>query len=423
MVAGPDGNMWVTLSGGAYPPARSRPSAIARVTPNGEMTLFKAGLRKGSVPGGIVAGADGDLWFTDTAYQQEPEVGRITPEGTIAEFPTGVKEPLGLSGLAAAPDGNVWFTEGFTLPHGDHEPGALIGRLTPEGALSSFGASPAALGAPIVGPDGNVWFVGDTGKVTIDRVTPSGEISQFDSPTLGVPSHLVAGTDGNVWFTAHQSIGRITPSGEITSFTDCMDYRQFFSETTSIVAAPGGDLWFTSVTSRMLPSMGEPPTIGRVTPSGEITLFKAGVRSQPNSIVAGPDGRIYFTGGGEEIERITPPSAPVNTFIFGPGRATAKGAANLTVEVPGPGRFELRPLALLLPGKRTARLSGTPVVRAAAATCGPTSLRFGLRGAARTKVRHGQAVKLKVKATYTPTGGSPNSQVETVLLRKPKHRR
>lgn len=420
IVAGPDGAVWFTLSGGAYPPAKSLPSAIARIDPSGNVTLFKAGLRKGSSPGEIVAGADGDLWFADTAYEQEPEVGRITPQGTITEFPTGVKEPLGLGGLAAGSDGGAWFTQVFNLPHGDGEPGALIGRLGPDGALSSFGTSPAAVGAPVVGPDGNVWFVGDTGRIAIDRITPGGELTPFSSPTLGLPTHLVAGPDGNVWFTAQQSIGRITPNGQIARYTDCMDYRQSFSEAAAIVSGSEGDLWFTSVTSRQTPSMGEPSTIGRVTPSGAITLFKAGLRSEPDSIVAGPDGRVYFAGGGEEIERITPPTAPPNTFVFGPGRAKSGGSASLTVEVPGPGNFELRPLALLLPGKRTVRLPGAALVRATATTCGRTSLHFGLRGAARARAHQRRAVKLKVRATFTPTGGSPDTEVETILLRSPR---
>ena len=70
IVAGPDGNLWVLLSGAAYPPSKSRPSAIGRMTPGGEMTLFKVGLRKGSNPGEIVAGADGNLWFGDIASGQ-----------------------------------------------------------------------------------------------------------------------------------------------------------------------------------------------------------------------------------------------------------------------------------------------------------------------------------------------------------------
>jgi streptogramin lyase len=420
LVAGPDGNLWFTLSGATSPPSRGHPSAIGRATPAGVVTLFRTGLRERSAPGEIIAGTDGDLWFSDGA--SPPEIGRITPQGTITEFPTELKPPLGLGGLAAGPDGNLWFTQIFDLPHGNGEPGGLISRLTPSGTLTRFGAAPAASGAPVAGADGNVWFVGDSGDVAIDRVTPSGEISRFGSGLVGAPSDLVAGPDGNLWFTAQQSINRVTPSGEITQFTDCMDYRQFFSEATSIVAGPGDDLWFTSVTSRELPAIEEPPTIGRVTPSGEITQFKAGLEGEPRSLLAGPDGRVWFTGGGDEIERITPPSAPVNTFIFAPGEARTDGAAELAIEVPDPGTVELHQLALVLPDKRTIRLPSGPAVRAAAATCGPARLKLRLRGAVTSRLRNNGRVVVKVRATFTPTGGSANTEVETIVLRKRRQR-
>ena len=417
IVAGPDGNLWFTLSAGVSAPLRKgHPSAIARVTPTGVVTQFRTGLREQSAPDEIIAAPDGNLWFTDGA--SPPEIGRITPQGTISEFPTGLKPPLGLGGLAAGPNGSLWFTQIFNLPHGNGEPGGLIGRLSQSGAVTLFGAAPAASGAPVAGADGNVWFVGDGGDVAIDRVTPTGEISQFGSGLVGAPSDLVAGPDGNLWFTAQQSINRVTPSGEITSFTDCMDYRRTFSEANSIVAGPGEDLWFTSVTSRELPAIEEPPTIGRVTPSGEITQFKAGIDSEPRSLLAGPDGRIWFAGGGEEIERITPASAPVNTFIFAPGQVMANGASELAVEVPGPGRIELHQLALVLPDQRTIRLPSGPSVRAVAAACGPTRLRLRLRGAAKARLRRNGRVGVKVAAAFTPDGGSANTEVETIVLRK-----
>lgn len=421
IVAGPDGNLWFTLSAGIGPVRRGHASAIGRMTPAGVVTVFRTGLRKRSAPGQIVAGPGGSLWFTDSA--SPPEIGQITTQGTITEFPTGLKPPLGLGGLVAGPDGNVWFTQVFNLPHGDGEPGGLIGRLSPGGALSQFGAAPAAIGVPVAGADGNVWFAANSGHVAIDRVTPSGEISEFGKDLVGAPSDLVAGPDGNVWFTAQQSVGRITPSGEIAQFTDCMNYRQLFSEATSIVAGPGEDLWFASVTSRQLPSIEEPPTIGRVTPSGEITQFKAGIDWEPRSLLAGPDGRVWFAGGAEEIERITPPDAPVNTFVFARGRAKASGASELTVEVPGPGAIELHQLAIVLPRKQTIRLPGGPATRATATTCGPAQLRLQLRGAAKTRLRRKGRVEVKVRATFTPTGGSANTKVATILLReqRPRH--
>jgi virginiamycin B lyase len=123
IVAGADGNLWFTLSAGASAPLRrGHLSAIGRVTPAGVVTLFRTGLRKQSAPGEIIAGPDGNLWFVDGA--SPPEIGRITPQGAITEFPTELKPPLGLGGLAAGPDGNLWFTQIFDLPHGTENPAA-----------------------------------------------------------------------------------------------------------------------------------------------------------------------------------------------------------------------------------------------------------------------------------------------------------
>ncbi|HVT00271.1 MAG TPA: hypothetical protein VHE08_07125 [Solirubrobacterales bacterium] len=421
LVAGADGNLWFTLETGIGVPTRGEPrSAIGRMTPAGDVTLFRAGLQGKSAPGEIVAAPDGDLWFLDRT--EPPEIGRVTPAGTITEFATGVQPPLGPGGLATGADGDVWFTQVFDLPHGDDVPGGLVGRLSPDGTVAGFGSDPPALGAPVLGPDGNVWFTAGSDGEAIDRVTPSGQISSFGAGLKDGPTHLVAGPDGNVWFTARRSVGRVTPSGQITSFTDCMHYRQPFSEAFSIVAGPDQDLWFTSITSRELPAIEEPPTIGRVTPSGQITQFKAGIGSEPRSILAGPDGRVWFAGAAEEIERITPPSAPVNTFVFTRGRASAGGAAKLAVEVPGPGRIRLRPLAVVLPHKRTVKVPGGPVVRATAPRCGPTPLRLRLRGAAEARLRRDDWVRLQVKATFTPTGGSANTEVRPIVLTKRRAR-
>jgi hypothetical protein len=124
---------------------------------------------------------------------------------------------------------------------------------------------------------------------------------------------------------------------------------------------------------------------------------------------------VWFAGDREEIDRITPPSAPVNTFIFARGKAKAGGAAEVPVEVPGPGRIELRQLALVLPGKKAKRSQGS-TARAAAPACGPTRLKFRLAGAATAALRREGRVRIKVSATFTPTGGSANTEIQTISL-------
>ena len=62
-----------------------------------------------SGPLGIVAGCDGNLWFTESA--NPGRIGRITPAGTIDEFTAGLTPDSAPVGIAAGPDANLWFTE------------------------------------------------------------------------------------------------------------------------------------------------------------------------------------------------------------------------------------------------------------------------------------------------------------------------
>ena len=61
-----------------------------------------------SNPSGLVAGPDGNLWFTE-AYADK--IGMINPTThVITEFPIPTADSYPYS-IAAGPDGNLWFTE------------------------------------------------------------------------------------------------------------------------------------------------------------------------------------------------------------------------------------------------------------------------------------------------------------------------
>src|SRR5262249_16382885 len=51
----------------------------------------------------IVAGADGNVWFTQTGAGSN--VSRVTPAGVVTEFELGL---LNASGIAAGPEGRLW---------------------------------------------------------------------------------------------------------------------------------------------------------------------------------------------------------------------------------------------------------------------------------------------------------------------------
>ena len=83
---------------------RIDPNAPRRASPSSRPESLR------QPPHGIVAGPDGNLWFTELADR----IGRITPSGTVTEFSAGIssaRQPDRVS--PSGPDGNLSFTEFF----------------------------------------------------------------------------------------------------------------------------------------------------------------------------------------------------------------------------------------------------------------------------------------------------------------------
>jgi streptogramin lyase len=224
--------------------------------------------------------------------------GSITSytEGLLGSYPQHIVN---------GPDGNLWFTGGA----------GSIGRITPSGTITSFSSglsSSSATNDITVGPDGNLWFtdspVYGRGTAAVGRITPSGTITEFseahwengDPAELSEPDEIVTGPDGNLWFTdeafvgGEPAIGRITPSGTITLFR-----LPGYSQPSSMVVGADGNLWFTN--------WGKAPnlqSIGKITPSGVVTEYLV-PEKWPEDIVAGPGGALWFTNARGSIDQIT----------------------------------------------------------------------------------------------------------------------
>lgn len=242
IVAGPDGNLWYVTLGGA----------IGRMTPQGDATLFRDGITGflnelasysdvGAVqPPSIARGADGSLWFTEL----EDKIGRITPQGQVTEFAvpgalamtTADGAPLGrFGGIAAGPDGALWFTELR----------GAIGRITPQGDVTEFeqGISAGAVPQSIVaGPDGALWFTELFGG-RIGRITPEGRVSETAVEPGSAPQGIDVGPDGALWFAARGSraLGRITIAGAVSLYVHQSNPSW---EPSAVTAGPGSTLWF-----------------------------------------------------------------------------------------------------------------------------------------------------------------------------------
>lgn len=279
IAAGSDGNIWFVEVVG---------SRFGRVTPAGVVTDFStgSGISTGARPWGIAAGPDGNLWFTE---EMGNRVGRIVPaQAQATEFSAGISAGAGPRGIAAGPDGNVWFAEDA----------GRIGRITPAGAVAEFSAGISAGSRPLdihAGPDGNLWFTEQADR--IGRITTGGVVTEFSAGISAGsrPAGITAGPDGNLWFTEESGnrIGRITTAGAVTEFP----LPTASSSPRSIVAGPDGNLWFTQEAAERL---------GRITTAGAVTEYPLALAGagQPTEIAVGPSRDLWFTtAGGNSIAR------------------------------------------------------------------------------------------------------------------------
>ena len=201
ITTGPEGDLWITLPGAGE---------VARLSISGTVTRFPLGPLGPNEPRQIALGPDGNLWIADEGLELEGptigQIGRITPEGLVTRFavPTPV-ENFRPVGIAAGPDGALWFAGS----------GVGVGRIDTSGSITEFPLPLFSESDTIAaGPDGNLWF-GNGGPSSrggsVGRLTPEGHLSTYAVPygSRGV----TVGPDGNIWFTewAGHAIGRISP--------------------------------------------------------------------------------------------------------------------------------------------------------------------------------------------------------------------
>jgi virginiamycin B lyase len=237
----------------------------------------------------IIAGPKGNFWFTDSTNNA---IGEVTPNGKVTEFPLPVHNVDDGSGtlspddpdptnIVVGSDGNLWFAESGV---------DRIGRITPSGVITEF-HTPTADSNPTgmaLGADGDIWF-GESGTGGIGKIAPNGKITEFSllSYTINYGDSIAEGPDGNIWFLANDSsyngaIGSISPIGKLQFLP--LDYDG------SSIASADGALWVADGNS-----------IDRVTTDGTTTNFPLpdSNYNYVGSLRVGTDGNLYFPLSGD----------------------------------------------------------------------------------------------------------------------------
>jgi streptogramin lyase len=270
-------------------------NVVGRITPQGKSTLFRLNTVNSATY--ITNGPDGALWVTllnDVGGSTTNQIGRLTTGGKLTTFT--VPHASYIWDITTGPNGKLYFTDGASK----------VWSITTKGKFTAFPFNDKTGGYPYQitsGPDGNLWFT-DRARLIV-KMTPAGKFTTFQVPTQdGSTDDIAAGPDGNLWFTLDGTgpsrIGRITPSGTITLFTISGSGNDGLS-LSGIAAGPDGNLWFTYEDFST-----NADEIGRITTSGSTSLFPTPTANGgPTDITAGPDGAMWFTEAVGNVGRIT----------------------------------------------------------------------------------------------------------------------
>src|SRR3954454_3100989 len=191
---GPDGNIWVLLSGGGT-------NEIAKITPVGVKTNYDVDLLIGAV--GLTGGSDGNLWATKAT-----KVVKVPPADPTTATQTDVPG-LDAQDIVTGPDGNLWTgsaNDVFKIPP------ATPNGFTPFNDI--LGAMGSARGIAS-GGDGRLW-IADFGEKRVARVATTGGTPDFFAVGDGLqgiasgPGTQVAATQPNA---ADTNLARISPGG------------------------------------------------------------------------------------------------------------------------------------------------------------------------------------------------------------------
>lgn len=153
----------------------------------------------------LVAGPEGDIWVTLAG--PEKDVARIAPSGQVTEYDLGLN---GASGITVGPLGKIWVTAGGTLTSFETGEGPAGPEATKQTTVNAeiSGSYPLVLG-----PDGMLWVATSGTTLKVNPANPA-EVEKF--PKLGMsPRDIdVSGPNLVIADFAETRILTLTTAGE-----------------------------------------------------------------------------------------------------------------------------------------------------------------------------------------------------------------
>lgn len=300
----------------------------------------------------------------------------------------------------------------------------------------------------VAGPDGNVWLTIEDATNDVAKVTPGGQVEEFDIDGILSPEGIAPGPDGNLWITDVEKAARFNPgnpTGSDESFTVAG-----VGANAQIVAGPDGQMWVASGNSLVhfnptQPTLTAQPVIVNgtnfspkdidvvgqlivIADQGEnrvVTFTTAGVQKDfpiaggAQGVAGSPSGQIAYSApeaDPEQVGLITPPSPAQPIPVPGDPFGVAWGADQAFWVV----QFAQGGLTRFTPGGETQFLGGLPIEKARQVTPGPNNTLWVTLGKA---MESGAVVRVSgvdPPATNSPPPPPPPSVPQTTIGKGPK---
>lgn len=256
---GPDGNIWVTISGSGDN------NTLARVQPNGTVTEFAPAAVVNPV--GITSGPDGNLWLT-----RNGGVIRVPPADPDSAQDFDIAAIITPQAIRPGPGGNLWTASGDQLV-----------SIPPDNPPDFDASTIDGMGARGIAASGGRLWIADFGGQRIVRATPTGDATFFD--VGGGPQQVARGPGKQIAYgnpgTDPQTVGRIKP-GQSAKTT-----KVPMSDPFGIAFAPDGNWWFAEFAKHAL---------GLLSTGGKVEQFEGlPDASGPRYLTVGPKGTIWVS--------------------------------------------------------------------------------------------------------------------------------
>jgi streptogramin lyase len=299
--------------------------------------------------------------------------------------------------ITAGPDGNIWLTLAF------NGGGKDVAKVTPSGEVTEYDLGAFAnLWSIAADPEGSLWVAHNGGVTKFSPSSPETASSTEITDIIG-SNAMVTGPDGNLWVATDNKLVRIPPSNPagFKSFEAPWLSPKDIDVAGSLLAVAdfNGNQVVTATTA-------DPPTFVKHTLDGG-----------SQGVAGSPDGQIAVTIPGaspEAIGLLTPPNGPQTTELLGdPFGVTFGPDGNFWIA-----QFAFGAVVQLTPDNKLTPLGGLPKEGPRQITAGPANTLW-----VTVEIKSEEEVPdkvVRISGVEAPKSETPPQPPDTKINRAPK---